>query len=142
MISVPPLESIPHRPENSMYSSSYMRSGRTLKLAAAPEDETSSSALHHHPSHHHHPAGIVNEYHPRGTVSSNIYTSQHDTHHVSSGHHQYEVRPPPNCIDATDKFRFQHLSSSSSGGHVLSPSRRWSLPETMGGPFRSSGSTM
>jgi hypothetical protein len=84
MISSAPLELIPHRPENSMYSSSYMRSGRTLKLAAA-EDET-SSVLHQH---HHHPAGIVNEYNPRGTAG-NIYTSQHDTQ--GHGHHQYEVR--------------------------------------------------
>ena len=77
MISSAPLELIPHRPEISAYSSSYMRTGRTLK----PEEET--SALHHHP------AGIVNEYNPRG-AAGNIYTSQHDTH--GHGHHQYEVR--------------------------------------------------
>ena len=82
MISAPLELMPPHGPENSMYSSSYMRSGRTMKLAA--EEET-SSALHHH----HHPAGIVNEYHPRGTVSD-VYASQHDTH--NHGHHQYEVR--------------------------------------------------
>lgn len=81
MISAPlsNLELIPvssHRPENPIYSS-YMRSGRTLKLA---EDETSTL--------HHHPAGIVNEYTPRGTAC-NVYTSQHDIH--ASGH-QYEVR--------------------------------------------------
>ena len=73
-------------PENSMYSS-YMRSsesGRTLRPAG--DDET-SSALHHH---YHHPAGILNEYTPRETASSNIYTSQHD----SGYHHQYEVGSP------------------------------------------------
>lgn len=142
----PPLELlIPHRPvENSIYSSSYMRSGRTLKLAeaeaAAEEDETSN--------HHHHPAGIVNEYNnPRGTASSIIYTSQHDTHHHHAsgggggGHlHQYEVFFFPKVFHAVDNL-FQH-SSSPGGHHVFSPSRRWSLPETIGGPFRSSGSTM
>ena len=100
MISAPPtplLELItPQRPENSMYSSSsYMRSGRTLKLAAATaEDESSSSGLqqhHHHHHHHHHPAGIVNEYNPGpGGTASIIYTSQHaDTHwhHASHGGH-------------------------------------------------------
>ena len=139
MISAPPLSNLDlipvsssHRPETSMYSSSYMRSsGRTLKLAA--EDET-SSALHHHP------AGIVNEYTPRGTASSNIlYTSQHDTHHTSGHHHQYEVRLHPQVKISrglTVCFTIQH-SSSSSSGHVLSPSRRWSLPETIGSPFRS-----
>lgn len=41
---------------------------------------------------HHHPAGIVDEYTPRGSTSSAYTTGQHDTH--ASGH-QYEVRPSP-----------------------------------------------
>jgi hypothetical protein len=145
----PPPELILHRPENSMYSSSYMRSGRTLKLATTATEEeedetTSSSALHHH---HHHPAGIVNEYNPRGTASGDIYSiSQHDStpHHASGGHpsHQYEVRFFSLVVSRGFFKMFydpQHSSSSSLG---LNPSRRWSLPETIDGPFRSSGSTM
>lgn len=125
MISAPlsNLELIPvpsHRPENSMYSS-YIRSGRRLA-----EDET--CALHHHP------AGIVNEYAPRGTAS-NVYTSQHDTH-ASGHHHQYEVHIVF-CIKLFTRLRICSKIQHSSPGHVvLSPSRRWSLPETIG-PFPS-----
>lgn len=76
-------------------SSMYMRSGRSLKLA---QDETSSSNLHHHP------AGIVNEYIPRGTAST--YTGQHDTH-STSGHH-YEVTFF-NCIFRLFLTKFAHI---------------------------------
>ena len=100
MVSAPlsNLELIPmpsHRLEESI-SSSYMRSGRTLKLA---EDETSTL--------HHHPAGVVNEYTPRGPTST-AYTSQHDTHPSS---HQYEVRCSPSTQpDDPDKTFIDGLS--------------------------------
>ena len=77
---------------------------RSVGKLPATEDETSSALQHHH-QHHHHPAGIVNEYNPRGTVSNNnIYASQHDTgggqHHHQ--HHQYdtEVFLFPICFHA------------------------------------------
>ena len=87
------LELIPvssHRHEDA----SYMRSGRTLKLV---EDETSTL--------HHHPAGIANEYTPRGSTSG-AYTSQHDTH--ASGH-QYEVRCSPRLQVSRSICFFFHL---------------------------------